>query len=100
MDIVKNQEGDTLSITLKGRLDTNTAPQLEKELESSLNESTKNLNFDFKELVYVSSAGLRVILSAQKKIDKISGKMKIKNSSSNIKEVFEVTGFTDILTLE
>ena len=100
MDIIKKQEGDTLNIELKGRLDTNTAPQLEEEIGSSFTENIKCINFDFKELVYVSSAGLRVILSTQKKVNKVSGKMTIKGANNNIKEIFEVTGFSDILNLE
>ncbi|MDR0404494.1 MAG: STAS domain-containing protein [Oscillospiraceae bacterium] len=102
MKIDKSQEGDTLNVKLTGRLDTNTAPKLEKELESVLvGGSVNNLSFDFKNLEYISSAGLRVLLSAKKKMPEDSpGGVRVKNVSSNIKEVFDVTGFTDILTLE
>ncbi|MDR1466855.1 MAG: STAS domain-containing protein [Oscillospiraceae bacterium] len=100
MEINKSQEGENLTIKLSGRLDTNTAPQLESEFETSINDSVKNLILDFKNLEYVSSAGLRVILSAKKKISKVSGDMKAKNVNSSVREVFEITGFTDILTLE
>ncbi|MDR3178919.1 MAG: STAS domain-containing protein [Oscillospiraceae bacterium] len=100
MEIDKKKDGETLTVTLKGRLDTNAAPELEKDFESSLTDEIKNLIFDFKDLVYISSAGLRVVLSTQKKMNKKSGEMKIRNANQTIKEVFEVTGFLDILNLE
>ncbi|MGN0316312.1 MAG: STAS domain-containing protein [Lachnospira sp.] len=98
MQITKNQEGDKLVLTLVGRLDTNTAPELEAELKQSLND-TKELEFDIKELEYISSAGLRVLLAAQKVMNK-QGSMVIKNVNEEVMEVFEVTGFVDILTIE
>lgn len=98
MEINKNQNGTELTISLSGRLDTTTAPVFEEEIKNSLDNVAK-LILDFKELEYVSSAGLRVILFAQKVMNK-QGEMLIKNVCSDIMEVFEITGFTDILTFE
>lgn len=98
MNIKKKTEGGVLNIGLEGRLDTTTAPILEEELNSSL-KGVKELILDFEELEYLSSAGLRVILDAQKVMSK-QGKMAIKNVNETIMEVFEVTGFIDILTIE
>lgn len=98
MNIMKNTEGTTLNIALEGRLDTTTAPQLEEELSKSIADNTE-LNFDFAGLEYISSAGLRVLLGAQKVMNK-QGKMVIRNVNDVIAEVFEVTGFSDILTIE
>lgn len=98
MEIKKNVEATLMTVTVAGRLDTTTAPQLEAELKDSLGGITK-LVFDFAELDYISSAGLRVILSAQKVMNK-QGEMVIKNVKDDIMEVFEVTGFSDILTIE
>ncbi|MGL5256539.1 MAG: STAS domain-containing protein [Proteocatella sp.] len=97
MEIIKLNEGSKLTVTLEGRLDTTTAPQLEAELKSSL-EGVDNLTLNFEKLEYLSSAGLRVILSAQKVMNK-QGEMVIKNVNETIMEVFEVTGFVDILTI-
>ncbi|MBR3105723.1 MAG: STAS domain-containing protein [Clostridia bacterium] len=97
MNIVKNQKDTTLTINLEGRLDTSTSPQLENELRSSLNGIT-NLVFDLVKLDYISSAGLRVLLSAQKTMNK-QGEMEICNVKPEIMEIFEVTGFVDILTI-
>ena len=98
MNIVKNQKDTTLTINLEGRLDTSTSPQLENELRSSLNGIT-NLVFDLVKLDYISSAGLRVLLSAQKTMNK-QGEMEICNVKPEIMEIFEVTGFVDILTIK
>lgn len=97
MDIIKNQNGKELTIQLKGRLDTTTSPLLETELKSSLDDINK-LVFDFAELEYISSAGLRVLLSAQKVMNK-QGEMEILNANDEVKEVFDITGFSDILTI-
>ncbi len=99
MTINKEANGSDLKITLSGRLDTTTAPELENELKSSLDGVTA-LTFDFKDLAYISSAGLRVLLSAQKIMNKAAGEMKIVGSNDEIKEIFEVTGFNDILNIE
>lgn len=98
MTISKCADGGNLTIALEGRLDTNTAPSLEEELKQSMDDVTE-LVFDFSKLAYISSAGLRVLLSAQKIMNK-QGTMVIKNSNEEILEVFDVTGFSDILTLE
>lgn len=97
MEIVKNLNDTALNIALAGRLDTTTAPALEAELNASLADVTE-LTFDFAQLEYISSAGLRVLLAAQKVMNK-QGKMTVRNVSSDIKEVFEITGFSDILTI-
>ncbi len=98
MNIIKNLDGKTLQIALEGRLDTTTAPQLEAELKQSIADNTE-LILDFAKLEYISSAGLRVLLAAQKVMNK-QGKMVIRNVNDVIMEVFEVTGFVDILTVE
>lgn len=98
MTINKNHEGNKLILALEGRLDTTTSPQLEKEIRSDINGVTE-LEFDFRDLAYISSAGLRVLLSAQKVMNK-QGDMKIYNVNEEIMEVFEVTGFIDILNIE
>lgn len=98
MVINKKAEGNSLTIALQGRLDTTTAPQLEAELKASIN-GIGELVFDFAALDYISSAGLRVLLSAQK-IMNCQGKMSIRNVGEIVMEVFDVTGFSDILTIE
>lgn len=98
MNIVKTNEGAKLTLALEGRLDTTTAPQLEAEVKSALADVTE-LVLDFSQLEYLSSAGLRVILAAQKIMNK-QGKMVIRHVNETILEVFEVTGFSDILTIE
>ena len=97
MEIVKTLNGAELNLKIVGRLDTITAPQLEVEIKQ-LDGITK-LVFDFEELEYISSAGLRVLLGAQKTMNK-QGEMVIKNVNDTINEIFEVTGFIDILTIE
>lgn len=98
MTINKNLNATELTMTLIGRLDTTTAPRLETELKASL-AGVESLTMDFAELEYISSAGLRVLLSAQKVMNK-QGKMIIRHVNETIREVFEVTGFIDILTIE
>ena len=98
MTINKQLDNKKLSIVLEGRLDTVTAPELEKELKDSIN-GISELIFDFTSLEYVSSAGLRVLLSAQKIMNK-QGSMVIKNVNESVMEVFDVTGFVDLLTIE
>ena len=97
MTITKTAENGTLRIALEGRLDTNTAPQLEAELKTSLSGITE-LELDFSGLEYISSAGLRVLLAAQKAMSR-QGKMTIRNVNETIMEVFEITGFVEILTI-
>ena len=98
MTINKKQNGGALEIALEGRLDTMTAPELEAELNSSL-KSADSLVLDFSKLNYISSAGLRVLLSAHK-IMSGKGGMKVKNVNEIVQEVFDVTGFADILDIE
>ena len=98
MTITKSKENSALTLALNGRLDTNTAPELETELKASLN-GIETLVIDMEELAYLSSAGLRVILAAQKQMNK-QGRMIIRKVNDMVMEVFEVTGFTDILTIE
>ena len=96
IEIKRNTEETTIEIV--GRLDTTTAPALDKTINEDVGE-VKNLVFDFKGLEYISSAGLRVLLSAQKKWQKI-GSMKVINVCDDVMEVFEITGFADILVIE
>ena len=98
MTINKTQNGNALTITLEGRLDTVTSPDLEKELSSSL-DAAETLTLDFGKLDYISSAGLRVLLAAHKVMSKKGG-MKVTNVNEIVKEVFDVTGFADILNIE
>lgn len=98
MVINKNAEGAKLTLALQGRLDTTTAPQLEAELKASI-DNVSELTFDFAELEYISSAGLRVLLSAQKTMTK-QGSMVVKNVNADIMDVFDLTGFADILTIK
>ena len=98
MTINKNVNGEELQIALVGRLDTTTAPELETDLKTST-AGIKTLTFDFTDLEYISSAGLRVLLGAQKLMNK-QGKMIIRHVNETIMEIFEITGFVDILTIE
>ena len=95
-EIKKNAEETTIEIV--GRLDTTTAPDLDKTISEDIAD-TENLVLDFKKLEYISSAGLRALLSAQKKMQKL-GSMKLINVCEDVMEVFEMTGFTDILTIK
>ena len=98
MTITKNQEGAALVIALEGRLDTTTSPELEKELKESL-PGVSQLTLDLEKLEYISSAGLRVLLAAQKTMS-AQGTMKLIHVNEIIMEIFEITGFSDILTIE
>ena len=98
MTIDKKMNGTSMEIAIEGRLDTMTSPQLEEELKTSL-EGITDLTFDFEKLEHISSAGLRVLLSAQKTMNK-QGSMKIVHVSEPVMDVFDVTGFVDILTIE
>ena len=97
MDIIKSTNGNSLNIALVGRLDTTTAPQLENEIKQL--DGITELVLDFAKLEYISSAGLRVLLASQKTMNK-QGSMKLCNVNDDIMEVFEITGFADILTIE
>lgn len=98
LTINKTEKNGKTVFALEGRLDTVTSPDLEKEIRTSI-EGTTELEFDFSALEYISSAGLRVLLSAQKQMNK-QGEMKVTNVNETIMEIFEVTGFSDILTIE
>ena len=98
MKIVLKRNAEEIVLELAGRLDTTTAPALDKAILENIDE-TKKLILDFKELEYISSAGLRVLLSAQKKMQS-NGSMKVINVCEDVMEVFEITGFADILTIE
>lgn len=98
MKVILNKNGSTLDVKVTERLDTTTAPQLEKELSTQL-DGVEFLALDFSELNYVSSAGLRVLLSLQKIMNK-QGEMVVRNVNENIMEVFDITGFVDVLTIE
>ena len=98
MTIEKKINNDAVTLIVSGRLDTQTAPELENELDSILS-GLKELTFDMTNLEYVSSAGLRVILKAQKAMN-AQGSMKLTGVNDSIMEVFDITGFLDILTIE
>ena len=98
MNIVKNTNGTALTLALEGRLDTTTAPELETVVKNELGD-VKALTFDLGKLEYISSAGLRVLLSAQKIMNK-QGEMTVTGCSEEIMEIFEVTGFSDILNIQ
>ena len=98
MTVTKKLEGTKLTAAFEGRLDTNTTPQAEQELTSSL-DGVKELILDFKELDYISSAGLRLLLMLQKKMN-VQGSMTIVNANDMVNEIFEVTGFSDVLTVK
>ncbi len=98
MTITKTQDGDQLNIALEGRLDTMTSPELESELHASL-DGVNQLTLDFSKLDYISSAGLRVLLSAHKALSGKGG-MKVTHVNDIVQEVFDVTGFADILDIE
>lgn len=98
MTVTKKKEGTTFTAIVSGRLDTTTAPHLETELKENI-EGIDKLVLDFKSLEYVSSAGLRVLLSMQKIMNR-QGSMALLNVNEDVMDVFEVTGFADILTIE
>lgn len=98
MNITKKLDGNKFEIKVDGRLDTTTAPQLEEEIKAGIDGVTE-LIIDFSDLEYISSAGLRVLLSAQKIMNK-QGTMKVTGVNDTIMEIFDVTGFADILTIE
>lgn len=97
MTIHQSENAGKVSIAVEGRLDTTTAPNLESALSEKKDAS--ELEFDFAKLEYISSAGLRVLLSAQKAMNAKGGRMVIKNVPDEVLEVFEITGFVDILTI-
>lgn len=98
LNIEKNLNESKLTVSLSGRLDTTSAPNLESELQTAI-DGVETLVLDMSELVYISSAGLRVILSAQKVMNK-QGEMIVRGVNSDVMEIFEVTGFVDILNIQ
>lgn len=98
MTVNQNKNENKLTYAIEGRIDTKTAPELEKALEGAL-EGITELVFDFAEVSYISSAGLRVLLKAQKQMNK-QGEMRILHANEDVMEIFEVTGFSEILTVE
>lgn len=98
MTINKTRNGETIIIELGGRLDANTAPELEKAIEG-IPADVKELVIDMEQLEYISSAGLRVILAAHKKMSKV-GSMRVRKICDEIMEILDMTGFTDILSIE
>ena len=98
LNIEKKQEGDALTVKLDGRLDTNTAPVFQREVEPLL-ESLSKLTLDFEKVDYVSSAGLRVLLAFEQELDGNRKTMELCHVNDMIRDVFEVTGFLDILTI-
>lgn len=100
MEVKFNGDGKSLVVSISGRLDTNTAPELENKLEGELKDSLDSVVFDFADLEYVSSAGLRVILAVSKKTNASGTSFVIKNVNDDVMEVFEITGFLDVLNIE
>ena len=98
MTITQERNDGTLTLSIAGRIDTKTAPELDQLIKDAL-DGVKELVFDLAQTAYISSAGLRVLLIAQKQMNK-QGKMKVVNANSDLMEIFEVTGFSDILTIE
>ena len=99
LNISKSIENGKAVFALEGRLDTITAPDLEKEIKSSF-DGLRELTLDFSRLEYISSAGLRVLIEAHVNIARKGGEMKLTNVNETIMEVFEITGFSDIMTIE
>ena len=99
MTITQNRNGASLTIAVSGRLDTMTSPELEAVIDAET-ENAAEVVLDFSELEYISSAGLRVLLSTQKKMTKQGGSIKVTNINETVSEIFEVTGFADILNIE
>lgn len=99
MTIEKNKENELLTVSVIGRLDTNTAPQLEESLNNDLN-GIKTLNLDFKALDYISSAGLRVVLILHKHMASVGGKLNILSPKDEVLEVFDMTGFSTFLSIK
>lgn len=99
MKITKNTSGNTTTLALQGRLDTVTSTQLANELSAIFEGEVVNLVFDFATLEYISSAGLRVILTAQKKVNALGTEMKIIGANESVKEIFDITGFSGIMKI-
>ncbi len=98
LNIEKKQEGDTLTVKLDGRLDTNTSPVFQREVEPML-ENISRLTLDFEKVDYVSSAGLRVLLTFEQELEEKNKQMELRHVNDTVHDIFEVTGFLDILTI-
>ena len=98
MKIIQDKQANKLTLTIEGRIDTKTAPELGQVINAEL-EGIKELIFDLEQVSYISSAGLRILLISQKQMNR-QGKMKIVHANADLMEIFEVTGFTEILTIE
>lgn len=99
MEVTKNTSGNTTTLALQGRLDTVTSTQLANELSSIFEGGAVNLVFDFNALAYISSAGLRVLLTAQKKVNALGTEMEIIGANESVKEIFDITGFSGIMKI-
>lgn len=100
MKIVTTNKNNVITLNLEGKLDTTTSSDLEQALSKIINKTKFNLVLDFKDLSYLSSAGLRVLLAAQKKANELVGNIVVRNVNNSIMEVFNVTGFSDFLNIE
>lgn len=99
MDIIKNMEGEILTVMLIGRLDTNASMEFEQEVEKSINSNNKNMIIDFSDLEYICSSGLRVIIQAAKKLKSLQGELVLCSMEDYIQEVFEISGFDTFLKI-
>ena len=100
LKITRKTEGNAVYIALKGRLDSMTSPELEKELVSVMEGDVTSVTLDFAELEYISSAGLRILLNLEQTMEDKAGKLKVLNVNEDIMGIFEITGFTEILAIE
>jgi len=100
MEIRRTIGEDTITIEVEGRLDTVTSSQLEQEVSEVFEEEKSNIDFDFTSLEYISSAGLRVLLASQKQVNSLGTEMRIVGANDVVKEIFEITGFSDIMQID
>lgn len=99
MNIIRTDEGNLVRLALEGRLDTVTSSRLTQELDGVFEQGPQGLIFDFSRLEYISSAGLRVLLNAQKKVNAAGSDMRIVGASETVREIFDITGFSDIMSI-
>lgn len=99
MEIKEEKQGDVIIIRLCGRLDANTSPALERRIQAILHQGESRLVFDFSQLTYISSLGLRVLIVAAKNLQKINGKIALASLADNIHEIFEISGFTSVFPI-
>ncbi|NLV99214.1 MAG: STAS domain-containing protein [Clostridiaceae bacterium] len=100
MEITRIIGEDAITIAVEGRLDTVTSSQLEQEVSDLFEQEKSNIIFDFASLEYISSAGLRVLLAAQKQVNALEAEMRIIGANDVVKEIFEITGFSDIMQID